>query len=190
MIGIAKQPRCRFFVWGNNSGKWNVASMNRIGDQMKYQTIFFLLTLLIASCAPATSQSFPPDTIVTNPPGDTMPANEPSTNPLGPKPSDGKLTRGSAFIQESGLLIRESYPPQISLTVSGDLPNPCHELRVGVSVPDAENKILADVYTVVDPNMSCIQVLKPFRENIDLGTFQSGHYTVWVNGEMVGEFDS
>lgn len=152
--------------------------------------MLFLLTLLIASCAPAISNTLPPDTVVTNPPADAMPPNEAPANPLAPKPSDGKLTRGNVFIQESDLLIRESYPPQISLGVSGELPTPCHELRVEVSVPNAENKIMLDVYTVVDPDAVCIQVLKPFQENIDLGTFPGGHYTVWVNGEIVGEFDS
>jgi hypothetical protein len=38
--------------------------------------------------------------------------------------------------------------------------------------------------------MACIQVLEPFQEQIDLGTFPSGHYSVWLNGEWVGEFDA
>ena len=156
---------------------------------MKYLTIL-LLTFLLASCAPAAPNTLSPDTGVTNPPGATMPANEPPVNPIEPQPGDAKLTRGNVFIQESGLVIRESHPPQISLVLSGDLPTPCHQLRVKISTPDGENKIMVDVYSVVDPNMVCTQVLKPFQENIDLGTFPSGHYTVWVNGEMVGEFDS
>jgi hypothetical protein len=89
-----------------------------------------------------------------------------------------------------GLLIRESYPPQIALTISGDLPTPCHQVRAEIALPDAENKIIVDMYTVTDPNMVCTQVLKPFQENIDLGVFPSGHYSVWVNGELAGEFDS
>ena len=159
---------------------------------MKYLTIAFLLTFLAVSCAPApaTSDNLPPDTVVTNPPEGTMPANEPPVNPLAPKPGDAKLTRGNIFIQESGLLIRESFPPQVSLSFSGDLPTPCHELRAVINPPDTDNKIVVDAYSVVDPNMICIQVLKPFQESIDLGTFPSGHYTVWINGEMAGEFDT
>lgn len=159
---------------------------------MKYLTIAFLLTFLAVSCAtaPATSDNLPPDTVVTNPPEGTMPANEPPVNPLAPKPGDAKLTRGNIFIQEFGLLIRESFPPQISLSSSGDLPTPCHELRAVINPPDTDNKIFVDAYSVVDPDMVCIQVLKPFQESIDLGTFPSGHYTVWLNGEMAGEFDT
>ena len=119
-----------------------------------------------------------------------MPTNEAPANPLAPKPGDENLTRGNVFIQEYGLMIRESFPPQVSLAFSGDLPTPCHELRAVVGEPDADNKIIADVYSVVDPDMICTQVLKPFQANMDLGTFPTGHYTVWINGEMAGEFDT
>ena len=162
---------------------------------MKYQIILLLFALLVASCAPAPEASstpipLPPDTAVTSPPGGTMPTNESPVNPLAPKPGDENLTRGNVFVEEYGLMIRESFPPQISLAFSGNLPTPCHELRAVVSEPDEENKIIADVYSVVDPDMICTQVLKPFQANMDLGTFPTGHYTVWINGEMAGEFDT
>jgi hypothetical protein len=32
--------------------------------------------------------------------------------------------------------------------------------------------------------------VEPFEATIDLGTYPSGHYSVWVNGELAGEFDS
>jgi hypothetical protein len=93
-------------------------------------------------------------------------------------------------INEASLVIRESYPPQISLSLRGDLPTPCNELRVRLEAPDPENKIMVDVYSVVNPDKACIQVLEAFEEYVDLGTFPSGHYSVWVNGEMAGEFDT
>ena len=159
---------------------------------MKKLTNTFLLTFLAVSCAgtPATPNTLSPDTVVTSPPEGTMPANEPSENPLAPKPGDEKLTRGTVFINESELVIRESFPPQISLMFRGDLPTPCHEIRAVVNPPDDENKIIVDAYSVVDPEVICTQVLQPFEEGIDLGTFPSGHYTVWINGEMAGEFDT
>jgi hypothetical protein len=162
---------------------------------MKFQITIFLLMLLVASCAPAseapvTSNTLPPDTAVTSPPGGTMPTSEAPSNTLAPKPGDENLTRSNVFIQEYGLMIRESFPPQVSLAFSGELPTPCHQLRALVSAPNEENKIVADVYSVVDPNMMCTQVLKPFQENMDLGTYPTGHYTVWINDEMAGEFDT
>ena len=157
--------------------------------------IILLLMVIMVSCAPLSNTtkepgSLPPDTAVTSPPADQSSTNEPYINPLSPKPGDGNLSRGTIFINGMSLVIRESYPPQIALSINGDLPTPCHELRVEIASPDQENKVIVDSYSVVDPNLACVQVLEPFQEYIDLGTFPSGHYSVWVNGELAGEFDS
>lgn len=157
--------------------------------------ILLVLLVFVAACAPQPAapnepSSPPPDTAVTSPPVDEMTPNGPSVNPFAPKPGDVNLTRGNVFINEKSLVIRESYPPQISLSISGDLPTPCHELRAELASPDSENKIQVEVYSVVDANVACTQVIEPFEEFIDLGTFPPGHYSVWVNGELAGEFDS
>jgi hypothetical protein len=157
--------------------------------------IVLLLLIFVASCAPlsnttADPATLPPDTVVTSPPEDDISTNEPRMNPFAPKPGDEQLTRGTVFINEISLLIRESYPPQIAVPVSGDLPTPCHELRAVIAQPDQENKIMIDMYSVVDPNKVCAQVLEPFEAQIELGTFPTGHYSVWVNSQLAGEFDS
>jgi hypothetical protein len=156
---------------------------------MKIQ-ILLLLMLLAVACAPQPQSTTGPDTPVTSPPEDNMSTNEPSRNPFAPEPGDADLTRGNVYINEASLVIRESYPPQISLALSGELPTPCNQLRAEISPPNQENKIFVDVYSVIDPNKVCVQVLEPFEEYIDLGTFPAGHYSVWVNGEMAGEFDA
>jgi hypothetical protein len=156
---------------------------------MKFQ-ILLLMALLAASCMPRTEPTPGPDTAVTSPPVDSMPTSEPVTNPFAPQPGDIDLTRGNVYINEASLIIRESFPPQISLTLAGDLPTPCTQLRVEIGVPDPENKIMVNVYSVIDSSQVCVQVLEPFESSVDLGTFRSGHYTVWVNGELAGEFDT
>lgn len=158
---------------------------------MKNQLILVVMFLVVA-CAPQPPATTGPDTPVTSPegPGDNMPTTEPSLNPFSPKPGDANLTRGNVFINEASLVIRESFPPQISVLIKGELPTPCHQLRAEISEPDQENKIVVEVYSVVNPDLACIQVIEPFEESIDLGTYPTGHYTVWVNGEMVGEFDT
>ena len=156
---------------------------------MKFKNLY-LLMLFVAACAPQPQTTPDPDTAVTSPPVDSMPTNEPGTNPLAPQPGDVDLTRGNVYIDEASLIIRESFPPQISLALAGNLPTPCNQLRVAISAPDSENKINAEVYSVMDPDQVCIEVLEPFEEQIDLGTFPTGHYSVWVNGELTGEFDS
>ena len=156
---------------------------------MKFQ-ILVLLMLFVASCTSQSQPTSEPDSPVTSPPGGGMPTTEPFVSPFFPKPGDDKLTRGNIYLQEAGLVIRESFPPQISLSLRGDLPTPCNQLRVAVSAPDSENKIAVDVYSLSDPNQVCVTVLEPFEESIDLGTFPTGHYSVWVNGDLAGEFDS
>lgn len=163
---------------------------------MKQKIFLLLMVLILTSCAPAAAGTDdtiitpPPDTAVTSPGDATMPANEPGENPFAPAPGDVNLTRGNVFIQEASLLVRESYPVQIAVNLKGELPTPCNQLRVDIGTPDSNNRIEIEVYSVVNPDMVCIQVVKPFEENVNLGTFPTGHYSVWVNGESVGEFDS
>jgi hypothetical protein len=107
-----------------------------------------------------------------------------------PQREDGNLTRGNVFIDNSELLIMESYPIQVALTLKGSLPTPCNQLRVIAKPPDEQNQIQVEVYSVIDPEQVCTQVLQPFEANIGLGSFPSGHYTVWVNGDQIGEFDA
>ncbi len=107
-----------------------------------------------------------------------------------PEREDSNLAQGNVFIDHAELLIRESYPVQIALALQGSLPTPCNQLRVIAKPPDEQNRIHVEVYSVVDPTLICVQVLEPFEANIGLGSFPTGHYSVWVNGEMIGEFDS
>jgi len=156
---------------------------------------FFLTLLLISlltACAP--TQTPLPDTPVdsmppmfTPRPGDPV---SPKTDDTLPRPGDKALHRGTVYLDSADLLTLESYPLQFSLALAGNLPTPCNHLRVAVSPPDAENKIVVNVYSVADPNAVCIQMLEPFEVSIPLGSYPSGHYTLWVNGEQVAEFDA
>jgi len=110
--------------------------------------------------------------------------------PFDPSPGDVNMARSSAFIDSIELLILESYPVQINLQLTGGLSTPCHQLRVAVDPPDKENRIYIDVYSVVDADKICVQVIEPFATTVSLGTFPIGHYSVYVNNELIGEFDS
>lgn len=110
--------------------------------------------------------------------------------PYAPQPDDAALVRGPVFLDGSDLLILESYPPQFVLRLSGSLPNPCYQLRVAVAPPDAQKRIQIEAYSVAAGDRICIEVLKSFEQSVPLGAFASGHYTLWVNGEKVGEFDA
>ena len=115
-----------------------------------------------------------------------------AANPFAPTAADDQLARGEAFVEtaDSQVTLMESNPPQVKLHLKGSLPNPCHQLRVNPTQPDAQNKIQVEVYSVVKPDEMCTEVLKEFDEEIPLGSFPAGHYSVYVNGELVGEFDA
>jgi hypothetical protein len=125
----------------------------------------------------------------TTSPAEGTPAAMPA-NPLAPQPVDGGLERSNAYVDSAQLLTMESMPLQFSLNVKGSLPNPCHNLRATIAAPDAENKIVIDIYSVNDPTAMCTQVIEPFDVNLALGSFAAGHYTVWLNGQKVAEFDA
>jgi len=103
---------------------------------------------------------------------------------------DSKSVHGNVYLDSTELLAKESSPKQFTLVLKGNLPTPCDQLQVKASQPDAENKVTVDVYSVTQPDKMCAQVLEPFEENFSLGSFPAGHYTLWVKGKKVAEFDA
>jgi hypothetical protein len=126
-------------------------------------------------------------------PGDgdftTLPADG-NSGAFSPQKGDAGLSIGNVYLDSAELLILESYPIQVNLYISGNLPTPCNELRVKVNDPDTNNRIYIEIYSVSNPDTMCVQVLQPFDTNISLGSFSPGHYKVYLNGELIGEFDS
>jgi hypothetical protein len=103
-----------------------------------------------------------------------------------PRPGDEELLRGEVFIDDAQLLTLESYPPQYMLSLKGNLPTPCHQLRVRVPSPDKENRIQVEVYSLSKPTEICIQVLAPFTANVPINGLPTGQYAIEVNGEDLG----
>ena len=164
---------------------------------MKRFLIFLLTATFLFACnrsqtIQTETPSYPNEPSYPNAP--SYPNESDSDHPIpqayAPQPGDRDLERGNALVENSELLVMESYPLQITLVLEGELPTPCNQLRAAVNLPDKQNRIRVEVYSVIDPGQICVQVEEPFEVNVGLGSFPSGNYTVWVNGEMVGEFDS
>ena len=113
----------------------------------------------------------------------------PAQNSLDPKPGDENLIRGPVYLEETQIYVLESYPMQVRLQLKGNLPTPCHQLRAVVSGPDSQDRINVELYSLVEPDLNCIQVLEPFDETVSLGSFTGGSFTVWVNGEKVEDLN-
>ena len=166
---------------------------------------FVICAAMLASCdvsiepggAPETSVPYPNDLeepVVISRGEDEAVVSSEDSDSMGeagfhwkPKTGDSQLDRGEAFINQSELITMESYPPQFALLISGALPSPCHALRVEVEEPDDEDQVVVNLYSVVDPQEVCVQVLEEFEVNVPLGTPPPGTYLVILNGEEIGE---
>ncbi|NMC13856.1 MAG: hypothetical protein GYA34_13360 [Chloroflexi bacterium] len=147
------------------------------------------------SGSPTQQNAYPPPTIGQN--GSTggspypAPGQPVGNNIASPKdsiPGEEKMTRGEVFLDKSEVVVLKTNPNQAGLSLTGSLPTPCHFLRVNVVPPDADKKINVEVYSLSDPAQVCVQVLQPFETIVELGSFASGTYTIWVNGQQVGEY--
>lgn len=158
----------------------------------RWITLILSLVLLVACLPTNVLPSLAPTNVITATPfhQNMPPTNEPSANPYAPQPDDKVNSQSNVYLDVAQIRVLESYPIQVVLTLQGNLPTPCHTLRVRVNPPDSQKHITVDVYSLTDQAKLCVQVLKPFDANIPLGSFPAGHYTVWVNGEQIGEFDS
>jgi hypothetical protein len=179
---------------------------------MMNRTLLFtllILTLLLAACggssgsdSPSGEPAYPgPNTVVDSGyvpwyPGPGQPgapaAGAIMTSGYEPRSFDESLTRDQVYLElaTSQLVIMESMPIQIMAVVAGNLPDPCHVLRVKVTAADASGRINLEAYSLADTSAACSTELEPFTATIPLGTYSGGHFSVYVNGELLGEFDS
>jgi hypothetical protein len=79
------------------------------------------------------------------------------------------------------VVIRESFPAQVSVLVRGTLPDACTEVA-GIAQRRDGNAIEVTITTERDPQALCAQALEPVEVEVGLGDFQAGDYTVTVNG--------
>ena len=80
--------------------------------------------------------------------------------------------------------IAESFPVQVSLTVTGNKSIPCVDLQTPAIFRDESTFTVALAETALGPAETCIAVLDPFETSIalDVTGLDTGTYTVSVNG--------
>jgi hypothetical protein len=113
-------------------------------------------------------------------------------NDYGPQPGDDKLQRDQVLLDVpySQVVLTGRMPVHVSLDLKGSLSDPCHQLRIVGTRDDIKKQINLEVYSLFAPGKACITVIKPFSATISLGDYTGGHYTVNVNGQIVGDFDA
>ncbi|MCI0520697.1 MAG: hypothetical protein L0Z70_10650 [Chloroflexi bacterium] len=152
-----------------------------------------ILIVLLTACAaqpPVDSVTAGPEEPVSGEPVRIEPgqSDAPAHSILDPLPGEESMKRGIIMVESSELLILESYPLQINLAVKGSLPTPCHLPRAAFTPPDAEGVIAVELYSLVAPDVICIQTVQPIEVTIPLGSFPDGKYSVLLNGNKAGEF--
>ena len=157
-----------------------------------YLMIGFLALCLLSACGsgemvPPPDPTRNPDSSVEAPAVSPTNTGDGGNRPFDPQPGDAGLQRGNVYLDQSEVLLLESFPPQVAVHLVGNLPTPCHSLRVAVEKPDKENNIHMDVYSVVAGDVVCAEVLLPLDQTIILGTYPQGKYTILVNGTEIGE---
>lgn len=103
--------------------------------------------------------------------------------PLGPMPAHGPV-----YVDSADIIQLESFPVRVMLEVKGQLPNPCHTAVWRVADPTADGRIDVTLSSQAPQDQVCIQMVKPVVLRIPLGSFTQGSYSVWLNGQLVGEF--
>jgi hypothetical protein len=137
---------------------------------------------------PAPGTDDPGDDLMNAYPGPGQDPGEPLFNVYPPTPDDARMERGNFFFEAATLMPQEGQPGVYDLYIEGSLPTPCNAPRVQINPPDANNRILVDLYSVIDPEMMCTQVIQPFAGQVaTLGGYPSGTYQVMIEGQTVGE---
>jgi hypothetical protein len=138
---------------------------------------FVLAILLLAACAPKATEG---------------PVVFQGANPYAPQPGDSELMTGDITVDSSSVALAKSQPPQVMVNFAYFQPTPCYKLRVEVSEPDSQNQISLKAYAVAEKDKPCtlMALATPLEASLNLGSFPSGHYTVTLNGDQIGEFDA
>ena len=124
----------------------------------------------------------------------TVDPDEPITEP-GPVgsipqprlPIDGNID-GEVWVTGADLRIMESYPIQVMLDVTGDKPTSCHEIFW--TVDDTGEAIEIEMISQIASDQSCAQVIEQYVSAVPLGSWADETRDVYLNGELLGSFES
>jgi hypothetical protein len=147
--------------------------------QIKNASIMILAFTLLVACSPVKTPS-------------ALPPTKDGNSSYAPQPGDTSLERDSVEIVKTDLTAMTSNPVQYMLTISYFTPTPCHQFRLVVSQTGADKKISLEAYSLRKPEQVCtlMRLATPSQIGVTLGSYPAGHYTVWLNGIQVGEFDA
>lgn len=87
-------------------------------------------------------------------------------------------------IESASAIVRESFPAQVSIAVTGYAPDGC-DFPMQIEQRRSGNAIQIDIYRIVPLAAMCPAMIVPFERTIDLGTLEPGSYTVTINDFVI-----
>ena len=154
-------------------GKINTAQVNEyvkstsIPENTTFPATLTIRPILIEPTPQETSTIvFTPEVKATT---ESLPAIESTTlDKAKPSPDDSKMKQGKVFIDTVKI-------ENNTLTISGNLPTPCHMIRAEISdLKFTDQKINLSIYSLRDEDLMCIQSLAPFNLIVPLELTQDG----------------
>lgn len=105
-----------------------------------------------------------------------------STIEATPEPGSNEPTRGQAVVNSIDVLILESFPVQVNVLASGDLPDTCTQIDEIISQLTGDTFRVA-ITTLRQPDAVCAQAIVPFEQSVSLDVegLAAGTYNVSVN---------
>lgn len=84
-------------------------------------------------------------------------------------------------IETIDVLLAESFPVQVFVEVTGQVPDPCWEPQEPV-IEQGGNRIEVEIMAERDADEVCIQAIEDYSTTLALGTLEPGTYVVVING--------
>ncbi|MHB8134558.1 MAG: hypothetical protein ACYDH1_10090 [Anaerolineaceae bacterium] len=147
-----------------------------------YILVFFVLLFGACQVNPI-GLGYPDSTKTPSGPTEPIPSDLPvsSDTPIAPtKPGGWNSYQQQAYVDQIQINLMESFPLQVSVTVTGNLPDGCTTLEEiqALQVDDQTFEIRVFTNRMIDA--LCTQALVPFEENVnlDVRNLPAGTYTV------------
>jgi inhibitor of cysteine peptidase len=109
----------------------------------------------------------------------------PDNNSVPIEKNNSEYVYSDANIESIQILTLESFPVQIHVVATGNLPDGCTSIdEKTVSYNEQTNSFIVHITTARPADAMCTQALVPFEESIALDVYglEKGTYTVDVNG--------
>ena len=151
----------------------------------------FALAFAVAGCAPTETRTPAPEPGAETPsPDEPVSSDQPTPTPAEeqPAPAEGEYEYGEAPIDSFDIVFLESFPLQVHVIVTGNLPDGCTKIDEVTSERKGDTFVVR-LTTRRPVDQMCTEALVPYEEVVSLDVYglPAGTYTVDVNG-MTGAF--